>query len=137
MLQDLAEPSNNLFRNIRVNREITEKELKYFTIDFKKTTNLGKLYLLPEIHNCLFEVSVRPNCTPTENVSDFLDSQFKSVIQEGWLYIKDSGDFIKKLKNIDYIPQNAVMVTADFVGLYPSIPHAAGLEALREALSRE
>ena len=74
ILQDLAEPSNNLFRNIRVNREITEKELKYFTIDFKKTTNLGKLYLLPEIHNCLFEVSVRPNCTPTENVSDFLDS---------------------------------------------------------------
>ena len=29
------------------------------------------------------------------------------------------------------------MVTADVVGLYPSIPHAAGLEALREALSRE
>ena len=26
------------------------------------------------------------------------------------------------------------MVTADVVGLYPSIPHDAGLEALRKAL---
>ena len=55
-------------------------------------------------------------------------------MQEGWSYIKDSGDFIKKLKNIDHIPQDAIMVTADVVGLYPSIPHDAGLEALRKAL---
>ena len=77
ILQDLAEPSNNLFRNIRINREITEKELKYFTINFKKTTNFGRLYLLPEIHKRLFKVPVRPvisNCsTPTEKVSEFLD----------------------------------------------------------------
>ena len=53
---------------------------------------------------------------------------------KGWSCIKDSGDFIKKLKNIDHIPQDAIMVTADVVGLYPSIPHDAGLEALRKAL---
>ena len=29
---------------------------------------------------------------------------------EGWSHIKDSGDFIKKLKNIDHIPQDAIMV---------------------------
>ena len=88
MLQDLAETSNNLFRNIRNKRGITEKELKYFTIDFKKPTNLGKLYLLPELHKRLFEVPVRPvisNCsTPTEKVSEFLDCELKSVMQEGW-----------------------------------------------------
>ena len=54
-------------------------------------------------------------------------------MQEGWSYIKDSGDFIKKLKNIDNIPQDTTMVTADVVGLYPSIPHHAGLEALKNA----
>ena len=52
-----------------------------------------------------------------------MDSELKSVVQEGWLYIKDSGDFIKKLKNIDHIPQGAIMVTADVVGLDPGIPH--------------
>ena len=132
MLQDLAETSNKLFRNLKSKGGIAEKQMKYFTIDFKKATNLGKLYLLPRIHKRLFEVPGRPvisNCgTPAEKVSEFLDSELKLVIQEGWSYIKDSGDFIKKLKNIDHIPQGAIMVTAGVVGLYPSIPHDIGLK---------
>ena len=40
----------------------------------------------------------------------------KWVVQEGWSYIKDSGNFIKKLKNSDHIPQDAIMVIADVVG---------------------
>ena len=99
---------------------------------------MGKLCLLPKINKRLFEVPGRPvilNCgTPTEKVSEFLDSEFKSVMQEVWSYIKDAGDFIKKLKNIDDIPQDAIMVKPDVVGLYPSIPHDAGLEVLRKAL---
>ena len=97
--------------------------------------------MLPKIHKRLSEVPGRPvisNCgTPTEKVFEFLDSELKSVLHEGWLYIKNSDDFIKKLKNIDHIPQDAIMVTADAVGLYPSIPHDAGLEALRKALDNQ
>ena len=47
---------------------------------------------------------------------------------------KDSRDFIKKTRNLGSIPQNAILVTADVVGLYPNIPHEAGLKALREGL---
>ena len=47
-------------------------------------------------------------------------------MQERWSYIKDSNDFIKKTKNLKDIPQDALSVTADFVGLYPSIPHETG-----------
>ena len=49
-------------------------------------------------------------------------------------YIKDSGDFLKKIKNLGFFPENAILVTADVVGLYPSIPHKAGLQAFEEAL---
>ena len=77
------------------------------------------------------------NCgTPTEKVSEFLDYHLKSVMQEGKSYIKDTGDFLQKIKKINAIPENAILVTADVVGLYPSIPHQAGLEALREALNK-
>ena len=57
-------------------------------------------------------------------------------MQEGESHIKDTGDFLNKIKNINAIPENAILVTADVVGLYPSIPHQAGLEALREALDK-
>ena len=62
-----------------------------------------------------------------------MDSELKLVMQEGWSYIKDSGDFIKKLKNIDNILQDAIMVTGNVVGLYPSIHHDTGVEALKNA----
>ena len=55
-------------------------------------------------------------------------------MQKGWLYIKDSGDFIKKTWNLGSIPENTILVMADVVDLYPSIPHEAGLKALREVL---
>ena len=58
-------------------------------------------------------------------------------MQKGWSYIKDSGYFINKTKNLSTIPDNAIVVTVDVVGLHPSIPHEAGLRALREALDKQ
>ena len=45
----LVEKSNDLFSNLRRKNVITENENKYFRFNFKKATNLGKLYLLPKI----------------------------------------------------------------------------------------
>ena len=55
-------------------------------------------------------------------------------MQRGKSYVKDSGDSINKIKNLQNIPEGAILVTQDVVGLYPSIPHETGLNALREAL---
>ena len=40
------------------------------------------------------------------------------------------------LSNLVSIPKNAILVTADVVGLYPNIPHEVGLRALGEALDK-
>ena len=97
-----------------------------------------KLYLLPKIHKRLKNVPGRPvisNCgTPTEKASEFLDHHHKPVMQSGWSYIKDSGDFLKKIKNVGNIPENAILVAADVVGLYPNIPHSAAIKALSNML---
>ena len=57
-------------------------------------------------------------------------------MQNGWSHIKDCNDFIKKIKHLKNIPDNALPVTSDVVGLYPSIPHKAGLRALKKVLDR-
>ena len=123
--------------------DIKELITKVFTkIAHKKATNLGKMYLLPKIHKILFNVPSRPvilNCSlPTEKLSEFLDSHLKGIIQESWSYTKDSNsnDFINKTKNLKDISQEALLVTADVVGLYPSIPLEDGLRALKEALDK-
>ena len=116
---------------------LLKKNLGTLLLNFKKATNLGKLYLLPKNHKRLENVPGRPvisNCgTPTEKVSEILDSQLKPVMQSSRSYIKYSGDFIKKIKNISTIHKDFILFTADVVRLYPSIPHEAGLKALEKA----
>ena len=49
-------------------------------------------------------------------------------------YITDSSPFLEKNKNICSKQDNTILVTADVVGLCPSIPHSAGLNSLKNPL---
>ena len=130
--------SNQLYQNLNSKRKISDKRLKYFKYEYEKVSNLGKLYLLPKIHKRLHNVPGRPvisNCgTLTEKASQFLDFHLKPIMQRGKSYIKYSGDFINKFKSFQNVPEGAILVTPDVVGLYLSIPQEADLKALREAL---
>ena len=130
-LVKLVEKSNSIFQSLRKRKLITEEELKYFTYKYKKATNFGKMYLLPKIHKRLVNV---PGRTPTEKASEFIDHHLQPIMKSGTSYIKDTNDFLSKLKNLKKVPDNAILVTADVVGLYPSIPHNEGLEVLKKQL---
>ena len=99
--------------------------MKYFLYEYKNATNLGKLYLLPKIHKKLFNVPGHPIISnfgiPTEKASEFLDHHLKPVIQSSWSYIKNSGNFLRKIEEIGNLPENSILVVANVVGLYPSI----------------
>ena len=45
-LIDLLEIGNRFFRGLKLEGHISEKKMKYFMYEYKKVTNLGKLYLL-------------------------------------------------------------------------------------------
>ena len=100
ILTGLIEKSNKIFNRLCSHRLKSESELKYFTYNIKKATNLEKLYFLPKVHKRLTNIPGRPvisNCgTPTEKISEYLDFLLKPVMQVGWSYIKDPGDFLKK-----------------------------------------
>ena len=86
--------------SLKHRRLITEKFFKYFRFKFKKTCNLGKIYLLPKIHKRLSEVTGRPVVLNwwvlTENVSEFLDSHIRMSRSS----MKDSEDFINKSRKL-------------------------------------
>ena len=131
-LVKLVEKSNTMFQSLRRKNLIAEKELKYFSYQYQRSTKFGKMYPLPKIHKRLDNVPAGPvisNCeTPTERASEFLDHHSQHIMKSGVPYIKDTNDFLFRLKNLGKIPENAFLVTADVVGLYLSIPHDESLE---------
>ena len=49
-------------------------------------------------------------------------------------YIKNTNEFLKKLRSLPKIPDSIISCTMDVVGLYPNIPHEDDLSALRKRL---
>ena len=50
LLSQLIEKSSRFLKRLYNNKLISEKELNYFSYNFKSTSCLGKMYLLPKIH---------------------------------------------------------------------------------------
>ena len=59
------------------------------------------------------------------------------MAQEVKSYIKDTNDFLNKLRSLPKLPENIILCTVDVVGLYPNIPHEEGLSALRKRLDNQ
>ena len=118
----LVEQSNKMFEKLQKKSIIQEREKNYFKFNFKKATNLRKLYLLPKIRKGLSNVSGHPvmlnRGKTTEKVSEFPDYQLQPIMKQETSYIKGTGDFLEKLRAIGEMPEEAILVTADVVGLY-------------------
>ena len=91
-LLELVGTSNQLFQNLKSKGKISDRQLKYFTYECKKVSNLGKLYLSPKIYKRLHNVPGRPvisNCgTPREKTSEFLDYHLEPIMQRGKILYK-------------------------------------------------
>ena len=96
----------------------------------------ARFYILPKIHKC--GVSGRHVCSCssslTENISSIVDWFVKPLLPAVPSYIKDTNEFLRKLRGLGQLPPNALLVTLDVVALYPSIPHDGGLDALTSFL---
>ena len=71
----------------------------------KNATNVGKLYTLTEIHKRLSNGLGRPVILclvpPTEKVLEFSDHHLQPVMKEGKSFVKDTANFLDKLKDLE------------------------------------
>ena len=75
------------------------------------------------------------NGSPTERISEFVDSYLNPLVCHTHSYIQDTTDFLRKLEGIKHqIPNAAFLVTLDVFSLYTNIPHGEGINACAIAL---
>ena len=133
----LIKTIHNTLDKIRKRGDISSDILDYVNVESPK---FCRFYLLPKIHKRTYEIPGRPvisNCGfYTENISAFLDYQLKPVAMQVKSYIKDTNDFLKKLRDLPDLPEESIICTIDVVGLYHSIPNKEGLRVLRNVLEK-
>ena len=97
-----------------------------------------ELYLLPKIHKGTTPVPGRPivsaNESHTERISAFVDSFLAPIVRQGRSFIRETSDFLWKLREIGELNGNEILVTLDVSSLYTNIPNDEGCEAAYRAL---
>ena len=69
-------------------------------------------------------------------MAEVAEQELNEFVETSPSYIKDTTDFINKLKQTNgTIPDDCILFCFDVAKLYPSVPKKEGLEACREALS--
>ena len=73
------------------------------------------------------------NCgTVAEGLSEFVDFYIQPVVKNLPDIIKDTTDYLCRLKDLGDIPD--VICTMDVVGLYPHILHEQGLMSMKKIM---
>ena len=118
------------------------KEFDTFPTDIRTPI----FYVLPKIHkevneNLPIRYPGRPIVSAcnsaTENISKFLDSILHQYVSSLSSYIKDTTDFIKKVKKIKFYSKDSYLVTLDVSSLYTNIPHEDGIQACKSFLEKD
>jgi hypothetical protein len=72
----------------------------------------------------------------TEKISEFVDTIIAPYVQQQSSYIRDTQDFLDKIKNIK-VDQRTILATIDVTALYTSIPHDEGIKAIHDILTEQ
>jgi hypothetical protein len=96
----------------------------------------GRFYLLPKIHKkgCPGRPICSSNGHPTERISRFVDAHIRKFMYKQKSYVRDTQDFIKKIREIGPLPQGCILATLDVTSLYTNIPNKEGIKSIIDEL---
>ena len=69
-----------------------------------------------------------------ERISAFVDHFLSPIVQTGRSYIRDTGDFLQKLQEMDNLNGGEILLTLDASALYTNIPNEEGTMAVLRSL---
>ena len=132
-INDIEEDIKRLADQLHIEGVITD-DIRQFAI--RRNTKPARFYLLPKVHKK--GVPDRPVVSAcgsaTEGMSEIVDFFLQPYMPTIPSYIKDTDDFIRRIRDIIDLPSVVLLITLDVVSLYHSIPHDFGLCALKNFL---
>ena len=113
---------------------IDDNMMDYLDVDKARP---GRFYILPKIHKPF--IPGRPICSsnnhPTERISEFVDYHIRKYVTQLPSYVRDTQDFINKIKAAGTLTEDTLLVTMDVSSLYTSIPNNMGIESVLEHIN--
>ncbi|XP_075450419.1 uncharacterized protein LOC142491563 [Ascaphus truei] len=115
---------------------ISEEIVNFLTM---KNPRRPVIYLLPKIHKSLQNPPGRPiisaTCSINQPLAVFIDTFLQPLVIKNKSYIRDTFDFLTKIRTVPLTGKNLIMVTMDVTNLYTIIPHDGGLDVIRRNLT--
>ena len=95
-------------------------------------------YMLPQIHkpNNPGRPVISSVNNHTEKLSAYVDEFLRPLAQALPSYIRDTTDFIIRLKNLGRVPENSILAKLDVSSLYTNIDTDDGLAIIEEELAK-
>ena len=114
-------------------QNITQDEYKFMVKEYPVRPIL---YTLPKVHKSIESpVPGRPIVAGigslTEPISQYIDFHIKDLVMNLPSYLKDTSDFLNKLRDMGNVSNSEYLCTMDVTSLYTNVPHQEGLNALR------
>ena len=117
---------------------ISEIEFKHMDPSDKSAARYYQLFKVHKQHTPGSAPPERPivsgSGSITENISKFVQHHIRDLSTDHPSYIQDTPDMLRCLEDVGELPDNAVLVTIDVVGLYTNIPRDLGIEIVKQKL---
>ena len=89
----------------------------FIKLDYKNIGYSQQLYWLFPAPRYIVYPIVSSNSHPTERISEFVDYHLQPFVSKLPSYVKDTNDFLNKLKLINNLPSNTLLVILDMMYL--------------------
>ena len=76
------------------------------------------------------------NCH-TLKISEYVDYHLQPIVKEISSYVQDTTDFLRKINQINFVPDNSYLFSLDVKSLYTNIPNAEGIKSVKTPLEKD
>lgn len=139
-----AEKYKTILSSLERQKIINPKQLNYLLPNCNARAR--QFYLLPKIHKDISKWTVKNKMPPgrpivsdcsseSYNIAEYIDFYLQPIANKHPSYIKDTYDFLDKIKNIT-IPKDALLITLDIESLYTNIRTEDGMESVRKMIQK-